>query len=355
MNFEIEPEEYVDPDSLISVILEALRLLVSGEDEREKHAPVASLPPPIRLKDGYGPEVIWTLNIFADRALELILEDDVQDTSSAVKVTYVNRTSSAPSHTKNKTNPQSLKENSMIIIGQPHVGGGLTTRPLGNYQVDDESLQLGDDTSTQAIERVSVKKTRQMSQAERQNRVDRARDSLGMAMSALEDTYDHRSIAQWLSYAQTFDKFRKGLEEFHLKSSSTLSVVAKRVERQLDVIKKRENFIHSNLKGQLSEFLKVWNDYASETARNKLLTEQVIQRTDRFGVHVETLELLKSKMELRIRDLSSGGKLRELESASERLKRDSQELDVKVGLLLAIESKDKLEKGRVGLCENSRK
>lgn len=341
MNFELDPEEYGDPDSLIGIILEALRLLLGDEHDLARGVSAARLPPPIRLKDGYGPEVIWTLNIFADRALEMLLEDGSLDGTGVPKLSYVNRASSAAPQDRQKVVGQQEKESNMVIIGQPHVGGGLTTRPLGNYQVDDASLQLDDGLEHQVVVQVQANKAPPIGQADWQHRVDRARDSLNSAMSSIEDSYAHRSLAQWQSYSRIFDKFRSDLEEFQLKSSPTLSVATKRVDRQLDVINKRERFIHNSLKDRLEEFFKVWSDCTGETARNKLLTEQVIQRTDRFAAHVETLKLLKSKIELRIKDLGSKSKLRELEAASERLKRDSQELDVKVGLLLAIESRDR--------------
>lgn len=327
MNFDLEPEEYGDPDVLIGVILEALRVLLSEDDSQRQ--PSVVLPAPVRLRSGHGPEVIWTMNIFADRAIELMLDGDA-NSSMISKVIYMSKANSESSRQKSELN--------MIVIGQPFVGGGLTTRPLGNYQVDDKALQMDD--LVKDIDHKSSLESHRYSKDEWLRRVDLAKESLKAAM---DDTRAHAGTS-WNHYLKIIDESRRMLDEFLIQNGSMLSAIAKRITRQLQAINNKERLIGTNLRDRLDGLVKVWRNYSDETTRNDLLNEQVTQKTDRFESLNEALGVLKSKIELRIRDLNDGGKLRELELAKERLKRESQELDVKVGLMLAAD--ESWEEGR---------
>lgn len=67
-NLKLDPQDYEDPETTIRAIVEALRLILadvaSNSDNDINFAPG-------RLLSGYGPEVVWTLNVIADAALRV--------------------------------------------------------------------------------------------------------------------------------------------------------------------------------------------------------------------------------------------------------------------------------------------
>lgn len=328
MNLELEPEEYQDPNSTIDVILEALLLLYNnGNEKRAKSSFMSSLGfPPARLRNGFGPEVIWTLNVLADRALELSFESQPQ---KPIRILYCN-----------KTGPGSSKGQDSITIGQPLVGGGLTTRPLGKYQIDDESLLFdpsGNDKRRMALaarEKDDEKLKSLVDPEEWYKQVEESSqvlDSIRLVEEDSENLYE-----DWQSLLRPMSKSKKQIGEFIETICPLLNNIAQRTERQLQVIKSREKFLRNNLRSEIEDFYKIWREYNRESKRLKDLELQVDNRTDRFEMMNEKLKEFNDQIETRKREMNDGSHLKEIELRIERIKDENREFDVRIGLLLGL-------------------
>lgn len=308
MNLELEPEEYQDVDVTISIIIEAVKLLLASEDD--SNDPITF--PSARLKRGYGPEVIWAMNILADRALEIAAESEIR--SDQIRIIYHNKGSSETDGRRNSANS--------ITIGQPYVGGSLTTRPLGSYQIDDSSLVFPtSDEPTVEQPEVYVPEA-----ADWYQQVERARSRLQI-VDLSQNQSDH---------LKTMRKAREAIRNFLNESSSLLNIISSRIERQMQVIDKREKFIHTNLKNKIDKFMEVWRHFSRQSSLNGKLTNQVNRRTDLFESHNLSLKTVNNSIESRRKELNDGSRLRELEEVTKRLRSESDGLNFKIGLLLTV-------------------
>lgn len=329
MNFDIEPDEYQDIDSTIGVIAEALKLLLTNEEDSYGDSAQVINFPLGRLKQGYGPEVIYMLNIFADRALEM--QRDPVASSDQIQIVYHNKTS-PPDQRQTNTN--------YIMIGRPFVGGGLTTRPLGSYQIDDSSLLLDDhdDSENNDCPRKEVSLLdMHIDQADWYRQVDRVRPSLEAANLGEKD--DIVVVENWLDYLEATRDYQKCIQDFLDQCKSLLVSISGRIDRQMQVINGREKFIQTNLRVQIEDFLKVWRDYTTQTSRHSELLDKVNSKADLFESHNGRLDSIRAKIETRIRELDDGSKLKELEMITKSLGAESDELSMRVTLLLTVYGK----------------
>lgn len=325
MNLELEPEEYQDIDLTISVIFEALKLLLTPDDYdgRDIRNPINF--PPGRLKQGFGPEAIYTMNILADRALELLLDSDK---IGKVQVLYHNKSSSDQNRQTNAIS---------ITIGQPFVGGGLTTRPLGSYQIDDETLVLDEieiDQNGIQNDRTSLMDIH-INEADWYQQVERVRQALESA-----NLHETGSICEnWHDYLEATRESQGVIQEFLNQSKSLLNIISNRIDRHMQVISGREKFIQTNLKTQIEDFLNIWRDYSAQLTRNNNLMEKVNSKADMFESHKVRLKLIGKKVESRMKELNDGNKLKELEVIIKNLTDETDKLKLKIGLLLTVYAK----------------
>lgn len=339
MNLQLEPEEYEDPNVMIGLILEAVRLLIEPENNSETRPAGGTVKstkngvnfPPGRLKQGFGPEVVWTINILADRALELMYESE--SISRKSKIIYHNKSNLDLGRNSTATNS--------ITIGQPFVGGGLTTRPLGSYQINDSSLLFDDknETSMFDIGRNNNNLNNKLSE-NWYDQVERASQILGSAK--LTDELSGK-IENWRDFSQSILDSSESIDKFLANSQSLMETITNRIGRHLQVINSREKFIQTNLKVPLENFMKIWRNYSIETTRYGKLVEQVNLRTEKFENYSDKLKNFAVQIDLRKKELNDGSQLRRLESMINRLREECAEFDIKIGLLLIVNSKKQAE------------
>lgn len=319
MNFDTDPRDYQDLDSTVSVIYEAMKLLlVTDGDDKASQAVDLNLFPLGRLKQGFGPEVIFCLNKFADRALELVVDGDRR--IGPADISYQN---------KQKSNRDQGRQPNSIIIGQPIVGGGLTTRPLGNYQIDDSSLILGykgdnsDDNDEKAKSEAFMSADNSEWNLEKLNEI--------APLFAMDFSQESTSFDDWQPSLDLVKRSRIGVQNFSTQSRPILEAVAHRIEHQMKTLSTRKSAITTNLKTQLETFLDAWRKYSAQSKRNSELSEMINFKTDTFESYVVQLNELRTK-KTKFNDKS---KLRQLDRMVKSLGRETDNLDIKLGLLLA--------------------
>lgn len=327
MNLELEPEEYEDREITLSVIVEALRLLLTPDEDiamkRDSSKNLIGFAP-AKLRSGFGPEVIWTINILADRALEVLSESESKQ--EGTQILYHNtQAGSVDSGAATRT---------CITIGQPFVGGGLTTRPLGSYQVDDASLLLEEDAQNPKVQsKPEDSKSTDLDPAAWYRRVERAAPALNSANLAIDEGVEAKN---WQRFLKSIEESRGAIEEFMKDSKYLLDPILNKVEKQLKVISERERLIQVKLKIEIENFLMIWRTYSLELAREATLLEKINNRTDKFDHYNDRLRRLNSQIESRMKELNDGSRLRELEVMINRLKEENAEFDIKIGLLLTV-------------------
>lgn len=330
MNLELEPEEYEDRELTLSVIVEALKLLLTPDDDLATRGSSKNMIgfAPSRLGSGFGPEVIWTINILADRALE-VLSETIGDERVGTEIIYHSASSG------NDVNPTRSGSETSITIGQPFVGGGLTTRPLGSYQVDDSSL-LFEDTGNSKSETSTDFKPSDLDPVAWYRRVEMATPALSSANLAIEDNIETKD---WRIQLESIAESTGAIEEFLKDSKYLLDPILTRVDKQMQMINEREKLIQVKLKGVIEEFLMIWRAYSLESTHNSELLEQINGRTDKFEQYNDRLRRLNCQIESRIKELNDGSRLKELDLVKNRLQEDTDDLDIRIGLLLTVYAK----------------
>lgn len=343
MNLEIEPEEYEDLDVVLDVVEEALRLITTTTDvgdelrqARPREERRAAIIQRSRLQRGYGPEVIWTLNILADRAIEMMLDDEREPSTERadMRIRFAFKQSSGTTH-RGASSPSS----NFITVGQPFVGGGLTTRPLGNYIIDDKSLLFNedddDDDDTDSRAKSKSDKTYEelpsVDPNEWLKRVESARHILESVR------FDQTSkFEDWHEEISRLNEAGKFVAHFLDKSKPALETTARQIDKQLQLIQGREKYLQAQLRDQLEDFLKIWRNYFSELARNKELLAQVDSKTDKFETLDSRLHDVHERIEARKRDLNDSSKLGQLKALIGRLEAENKDYDERIAILLAV-------------------
>lgn len=336
MNLELEPEEYQDPDLIIEVILEAIRLLLTENDgDNSKNKGDIIRFPFGKLRSGYGPEVIWTMNILADRALELILANHEDDSPTIKPKMHFHNKSSTDQAIRSNSN---LGGNNFIVIGQPFVGGGLTTRPLGSYQIDDKSLLLDDDDkdTQDKLERKRIieQTTTNIDAEDWYQQVQKVSNILGTNSSMIQE--ENRDSLVWHQFYDSFNQSKIDIQDFLNQSKPLLDVIKDRIDRQMQIINGREKFIQTNLKDSIECFSEILRDYTIHLKEHDDLIEQVTRKTNTFENYNENIKKLNNQIESRINELNDASKLDELETKIDLLKKENLSFDLKIGLLLPM-------------------
>lgn len=335
MNFDIVPDEYQEMDVVVNIIIEAVRILVLTEEDSKNHSRDPLSLPVGRLKQGYGPEVIWVMNILADRALELVLE--TEPSIGTIKVVYYSK------HNSERSN----EPVTYITIGKPFVGGGLTTRPLGSYQVDDTSLVFGSESSNgKGIKSNDEQKNDFVINQENWHELGEQLQLILAAAYRTDDTdhsnTDNYMCENWTTLLRSANKCRQEIELFTNSFSPNLKDISNRISKQLQSIKAKEDSIQSSLGKHIDEFLAVWRELNKETNRHNSLTYQVQEKTDKFEQYSTTLESINISIQDRIKDLNDKGKLSELERCIAQLRHENIDLRLQEGVLLGIYFKYRL-------------
>lgn len=391
MNFQLEPEDYEDPNTTIETILEAIRLLqADGNEPLPRSAFNAWLGfPPSRLKNAsYGPEIVWLMNILADRALELHKAEQRQRASTGTLISANNNNSNNTNQNQRKSSlrvvyrsdqqqtPNSNGSNNKldcITIGQPLVGGGLTTRPLGTYRIDDDALVLKqadleafwEDNNHSDNSIHNNKKTSQAAKRTMINSNNDENDNYDRGFSPLSgdeasDWYDQvnqvsthletidlsddfKSVNQanamsinWQEYLVNFEQAREIIGTFFKESREPMENISARIKRELQVIWAREKFIQTQANKEIDDYLKTYQKYSKLLNENKELERNVEKKMASFEWMNEKLRNIRELVEKRTRDLADGKHLRELESKINQLRSEKSQFDVKIGLLMGI-------------------
>lgn len=341
MNFDIVPDEYQEMDIVVNIIADAVRILVSTEEDSKNNSRDPINLPVGRLKQGYGPEVIWVMNILADRALELVLE--TEPSIGAIKVLYCNK--------QNLDRPG--EPVTSITIGKPFVGGGLTTRPLGSYQVDDTSLLFGNGSINESKDSKITDNREHSFLINQENWYELAEQlELIMTSAYFEDQTDDENTdsymcEDWNTLLCSAAKCRQEIEVFTDSVSPNLRDISSRIRKQLQTINAKEKSVQSSLGKHIEEFLAVWRELSKATNRYNSLTNQVQEKTDRFEEYSTTLDSINASIQEKIKDLNDRGKLSELEHCIAQLRRENIDLRLQEGILLGIYFKYRLSEADV--------
>lgn len=384
MNFQLEPEDYEDPNTTIDTILEAIRLLqADGNDPLGRSAFNAWLNfPPSRLKNAsHGPEIVWIMNVLADRALELQRAEQRQRSSTTNLISSNNqsqRKSSLRVVYRSEQQQISTTHNTTkldsVTIGQPLVGGGLTTRPLGTYRIDDDALLLKEadlDSFWNGGESKSIRKKTGTTNASIKGekliindqtinyentfeplsgeKASEWYQQVGQVASHLEtvdlshdegNTIDNENCDVTANdlqqYLDNLGLAQEMIKLFFRDSRESLETIAARIRRELQVIWAREKFIQTQANREIAEYLSIYLKYSQLIKINGELESRVEKKMASFERMNEKLRNTRELVEKRTRDLAEGKHLRELETKIKQLRREKTQFDLKIGLLLSV-------------------
>lgn len=267
-----------------------------------------------------------------------------------MRVIYRDQTGSSDNNSKHQ-GPES------ITIGQPLVGGGLTTRPLGTYKIDDDALVLGGDSwearsfddslslidgAAQSNHRI----TKPLSGKEADEWLANAcspstvsfLESVELMSSDDKKKEFQRSTTNWNpdEFFKPLESSRNSIDKFLDEHAQPLTAISERIKRQLQVIEAREQYLRTNASREIKEFLEIWRSYSERKTTNESLASQLANSMERFEWFNEQLREARSLIEKRARDLAEGRHLRELELKIEGLNEEKRDFDERIGILMGI-------------------
>lgn len=373
MNLSLEPDNYEDLDVTLSIISEAVKLLITYIDEEGN---VSSDTNDIgfslgRLKQGFGPEVLFVLNVLSDRAIELMSDGHLasfKNDENNEEIDEIIKFVQSGNVNNNQTN-KSQQANSFITIGQPivdTVGGGLTSRPLGSYELIDESLSF-DKTSPITDDTIDSKKANDehsissqdkrvaagkwyahvndmSSQLEQAGAASQANNLLRRSSFDLTLATPTSTISLFQSkanFAELLKSTLSAVETFETETMPILSAVNVSIKRDMRQIEEREQYLMATIKDPIDKFISVYKECNKKlTIDNAKLKEQASMTSAELDIESKKMDEMIRLTKGRRRELADGSKLKELELKIGKLKEENEEFDAQIGILLAVLATD---------------
>jgi estrogen-related receptor beta like 1 len=352
-NSSLNPQEHEDPNVTITSILDVIR---SETDYKIEF-------PPSKLKQGFGLEVIWTLNVLADQALKYC------------------------STRNNDHNNSRSKGNNILSIVIKGLSGHESETPLDEDEEtasnEDDDLEINFDDTLFEDEDVPeshtslpsskfIDATKNMSLASfipssvTQNRdvltsntdesswkkeVERVLPQLKVVVRSSDVKNDWRlRLSQFRSSKEEMDK------EMEM-SVQKLGRLMKDISSNMEKVVSREEYLQHQFEPILSEYIGLRSQRNAVLSDYERASSGITDKSAVLSSISDELESLKTEMEERGSSMTDGTPLVSLRKALQRIKNEVTTIDVRIGVathtILQANLKDSLlqnyiERGRGG-------
>lgn len=293
-----QPQEYDDPNATISSILYELKEMGYSIDF-----------PPGKLKSGSGEYCIDVLNKLCDAALKGTnfgwkrpkypqeaddVEDNVIDDDAELDL-------------------QKMDEETELVDDDLEEEESL---------LDLNGLKTAKEAEIAKPESIMVSNT---SATEWKLEVERVMPQLKVTVRT--DNKD------WRQHVEQMHQHRDGIETSLTETRNLLNKMHDEITKTLDKIATREKYLNNQLEHHLTEFRTMQDRLAETKERYKQGSTGVTERTRQLAEITEELEKVKQEMEERGNSMTDGAPLVKVKQALTALKKDVQQMDIRVGVL----------------------
>ncbi|XP_071095047.1 intraflagellar transport protein 57 homolog [Haliotis cracherodii] len=318
-NFE-QPQEYDDPNSTISSILEEVRRFGHTIDF-----------PPSKLKQGCGEHCIFVLDRLADEALK----------NSHFKW-------SRPSYPEEEMEEENVIEDedaelTLNKVEDPMFGGG-----------DDDDFE--DDEPMMDLEGLKKLNQNRMQDGSKPEAIlDSTTDAADWKLE-VERVLPQLKVTirtdnkDWRIHLEQMHQHRDGIQSSLTETKTYLDKLHDEISRTLEKISSREKYINNQLEQPLHDFRSAQDQLAETKERYKQASGGVTERSRSLAEVTEELEKVKQEMDERGNSMTDGAPLVKIKQAIQQLKKENTQMDIRTGVvehvLLQAKLKDKTSQNK---------
>lgn len=294
------PQEFDDPNATISEILNLSRSLGITVDF-----------PPAKLKSGHGEQVIYLVNKLCDEALksqmfswkrpeyveeeeteENIVEDDAELTIDKLNDELAEEVEEEAEDEENYLDLSGMK--------QQNFGNDFGTKP-------ESMLESNVDVNEWKLE------------------IERVLPLLKVHIRA--DNKD------WRNHYEQMQQYSNGISQTLQETQSQLDKLHQEISKTLEKVASREKYINNQLEGKIQDFRAKQDNLAVLKEKYNQSSGGVTELTQQLSQITDELEQVKIQMDERGTNMTDAGPLVRIKQALSKLKQESIEMDLEIGVL----------------------
>uniref|UniRef100_A0AAA9TL22 Intraflagellar transport protein 57 homolog n=2 Tax=Bos TaxID=9903 RepID=A0AAA9TL22_BOVIN len=271
-----QPQEYDDPNAIISNILSELRSFGRTADF-----------PPSKLKSGYGEHVCYVLDCLAEEALK-----------------YIGFTWKRPAYPVEELEEETVAEDDA---------------ELTLNKVDEEFVDMNESAKQEDILESTT------DAAEWSLEVERVLPQLKVTIRT--DNKD------WRIHVDQMHQHKSGIESALKETKGFLDRLHNEISRTLEKIGSREKYINNQLEHLVQEYRAAQAQLSEARERYQQGNGGVTERTRILSEVTEELEKVKQEMEEKGSSMTDGAPLVKIKQSLTKLKQETVQMDIRIGVV----------------------
>ncbi|XP_075706482.1 intraflagellar transport protein 57 homolog [Rhinoderma darwinii] len=295
-----QPQEYDDPNAVVSKILTELRSFGGTADF-----------PPSKLKAGYGEQVCYVLDFLAEEALkqigftwkrptypseeleeEVVVEDDAELTLNKVEDEIVEEDSD--------NDEEQFIDLNVLKLQTSKLHSGEFSKP-------GEILESSTDAAEWYLE------------------VERVLPQLKVTVRT--DNKD------WRAHVDQMHQHKDGMETSLRETKGYLDKLHNEVSKTLEKVGSREKYINSQLDPLIQEYRAAQAQLSELKEQHQQVNEKVTEKARILSEVNEELEKVKQEIEEKGSSITDGAPLVKMKQALTKLKQENVQMDIRIGVV----------------------
>ncbi|KAM3934549.1 intraflagellar transport protein 57 homolog [Leptodactylus fuscus] len=295
-----QPQEYDDPNAVISKILTELRSSGGAADF-----------PPSKLKAGYGEQVCYVLDFLAEKALkhidfawnrptypseeleeEVVAEDDAELTLNKIEDEIVEEDS--------ENDEEQFIDLTVLKAQTSKLNSAESSKP-------GEILESSIDAAEWYLE------------------VERVLPQLKVTVRT--DNKD------WRAHVDQMHQHKDSMETSLSETKGYLDKLQSEVSKTLEKVSSREKYINSQLDPLIQEYRTAQAQLSELKEQHQQVAEKVTEKTRILSELNEELEKVKQEIEEKGSSITDGAPLVKMKQALTKLKQENVQMDIRIGVV----------------------
>ncbi|XP_012253436.2 intraflagellar transport protein 57 homolog [Athalia rosae] len=298
-NFD-QPQEYDDPNSTISIILDHLRAI---------EVPIEF--PPNKLKQGVGEHAVYVLDSLADQAIKVL--------NFKWKKVEIPPDDPTPE-------PEIEDDDAELILEK------VEEEMLAEYEEEDEDdvLHVDDITKLYAKNMYDVQKPENI--LESTTDMEEWKLELERVLPQLKVTVK-TDPRDWRAHLEQMKQHRSNIHANLTGTKSQLEKLHSDIGNTLDKIKTREMYLNRQLEPGLNEFRSLQEELSKVKEQYRDVSGGVTERTRTLNKLTDELEQVKREMDERGSSMTDGTPLINIKKTITKMRNEVSEMNVRIGVL----------------------
>jgi len=311
-----QPQEFDDPNAIISQITESVRAVNGSCDF-----------PPQKLKSGCGEAAVATLDTLADAALK------------GRKFAW--RAPEYPEEAAEEENIIEDDDNQLEL-------NKLDAAPVDDID-DDEVMEEDEENDIMDLEGLKkLRPNQEMLSSKPEEILESKTDSSAWRLE-VERVLPQLKVTirtdnkDWRSHVEAIHLHKQGIDECYADAQQHLDRLHDELTRTLEKIGSREKYLNSQLEHLLSDYRRAQDSLSEIREKYRTASVGITERTRLLMDITEELERIKMEMEERGSSMTDGSPVARIKQAIQRMKLELNQMDIRGGVLEHILLQAKLK------------